>query len=89
MKKIILSISLLALLTPLAWGQKYSITFVFPNTEKHDSVMYIGQHFRDGFITMDSARGDNNGNYTFSGRRKWDTGIYALYGKEAKDSGIH
>ncbi len=86
MKKIILSISLLALLTPLAWGQKYSITFVFPNTEKHDSVMYIGQHFRDGFVTLDSARGDNNGNYTFSGRRKWDTGIYALYGKEAKKS---
>ncbi|MBR3725306.1 MAG: DUF5106 domain-containing protein [Bacteroidales bacterium] len=48
--------------------------------------MYIGQHFRDGFITMDSARGDNNGNYTFSGRRKWDTGIYALYGKEGKKS---
>ena len=86
MKKIILSISLLAFLTPLAWGQKYSITFVFPNTEKHDSVMYIGQHFRDGFVTLDSARGDNNGNYTFSGRRKWDTGIYALYGKEAKKS---
>lgn len=86
MKKIILSISLLALLTPLAWGQKYSITFVFPNTEKHDSVMYIGQHFRDGFVTLDSARGDNNGNYTFIGRRKWDTGIYALYGKEAKKS---
>ena len=84
MKKTLLSISLLALLTPFAWGQKYSMTFVCLGAKQNDSVLYIGQHYRDGFITLDSAKVDKDNTYTFSGRRKWSTGIYALYGKEAK-----
>ena len=77
---------MLALLTPFAWGQKYSMTFVCPGAKQNDSVLYIGQHYRDGFITLDSAKVDKDNTYTFSGRRKWSTGIYALYGKEAKKS---
>ena len=77
---------MLALLTPFAWGQKYSMTFVCPGAKQNDSVLYIGQHYRDGFITLDSASVDKDNTYTFSGRRKWSTGIYALYGKEAKKS---
>lgn len=85
MKKTLLSLLLLLLLTPV-FGQKYKMTFVVPKDKQNDSVLYMGQHYRDGFITMDSATVGKDDSYTFSGRRKWETGIYALYGKEAKKS---
>ena len=84
MKKTLLSLLLLAVLVPVAQAQKYEMKFVIPNAGQTDSVMYIGQHFRDGFVTLDSAVADKNDTYVFKGRRKWATGMYALYGKEAK-----
>ena len=78
MKKALVTLSLLAVLTPLAWGQKYNIQFVIPTGGRQDSVMYIGQHYRDGFIKMDSATLVKEGTYTFKGRRKWPKGIYSL-----------
>lgn len=86
MKKSILSLLLLSIVMPVAWGQKYSLSFVVPKAGQKDSVLYLGQHFRDGFVTLDSATAGNNHTYTFSGKRKWPTGIYAIYDKEAKKS---
>ena len=84
MKKTLLSLLLLAVLVPVARAQKYEMKFVIPKAGQTDSVMYIGQHFRDGFVTLDSAIVDKNDTYVFKGKRKWPTGMYALYGKEAK-----
>ncbi len=78
MKKALVTLSFFAVLTPLAWGQKYNIQFVIPTGGRQDSVMYIGQHYRDGFIKMDSATLGKEGTYTFKGRRKWPKGIYSL-----------
>ena len=87
MKKLIV-IALLALaLVPAASAQRYEMTFVVPKGGERDSVLYIGQHYRDQFRILDSARvGKRNGvdAYTFSGRRKWETGIYALLQRDAK-----
>ncbi len=84
MKRIAASLCLLALLTPAVWGQRYKMVFVMPPSGTRDSVMYIGQHYRDGFVKMDSASLDKEGTYTFSGRHRWDRGIYALIGQDGK-----
>lgn len=84
MNKSIITFILLAILglTGSASAQKYEMTFIVPIPS--DSMMYIGQHFRDGLVLLDSARADNKGYFTFKGKKKWETGIYALYYK--KDS---
>lgn len=84
MKRTLLPLLLFAALAPTAWAQKYEMKFVCPNPVQRDSVLYLGQHYRDGFITLDSAAADKNGTYTFKGRKKWATGMYALFDKEAK-----
>ena len=86
-------IALLALVSiPFANAQKYEMTFVIPKEGQPDSVLYIGQHFRDQFIVMDSAKvscRNSKGvldSYRFTGNHKWETGIYALFQREAKKS---
>ncbi len=74
------------MIAPVAQGQKYNMKFVIPNAKQYDSVLYLGQHYRDDFITLDSAKLNKDHSYTFTGRRKWGTGIYALYAKDAKKS---
>ena len=86
MKKYIFASLLLLVSLPMASAQKYSISFVLPADEKQDSMLYIGQHYRDHIIIMDSTNVGKNNTYTFSGKRKWETGIYALTNKEAKKS---
>ena len=87
MMKRFTAIALLALiLSPLTYAQKYEMSFVMPQEGVHDSMLYIGQYYRDQFRVMDSARLDKKGSYTFTGNRKWETGIYALLQKDAKKS---
>lgn len=69
------------LLSPEAWGQKYEITFKIP---KHQAgTYYIGQHYRDELVAMDSTELKPGTSVpetiVFKGNRKWATGIYALY----------
>ena len=87
MMKRFTALALLALiLPPLTYAQKYEMSFVMPQEGVHDSMLYIGQHYRDQFRVLDSARLDKKGTYTFAGNRKWETGIYALLQKDAKKS---
>ena len=80
-------ITLLALLlSPTLKAQKYEMTFIIPNAEQKDSILYIGQHYRDQFRVLDSALVGKNNTYTFSGKHKWETGIYALIQKDVKKS---
>ena len=58
MKRTLLPLLLFAALAPTAWAQKYEMKFVCPNPVQRDSVLYLGQHYRDGFITLDSAAAD-------------------------------
>ncbi len=67
-------------------AQKYDMRFVIPQGGEHDSVLYIGQHYRDRFIVLDSTRVGKDDTYIFAGKRKWETGIYALMQKDAKKS---
>ena len=65
MMKRFTAIALLALiLSPLTYAQKYEMSFVIPQEGVHDSMLYIGQHYRDQFRVMDSARLDKKGTYT-------------------------
>lgn len=84
MKKIFVSLSLIALLIPAVWGQKYKMTFVVPKAGPKDTMMYIGQHYRDEFVILDSTRAAEGDTYVFSGRHKWEKGIYALIGQDRK-----
>ncbi len=79
-KRTILAIFLLGSIAATAQPRKITFKLVNPT----DSVMYIGQHYRDGFIIVDSARlkGDS---YTFAGQ-KLDRGIYALIGQTRNKS---
>lgn len=67
---------------PALMAQKYEITFTFPGVS--DSVLFIGQHYRDGFIDIDSTSRSSNGTYTFQGKRKFETGIYVVYQRNAQ-----
>ena len=67
MKKTLLSLSLLAVLVPAVQAQKYEMKFVVPKAKQADSVLYIGQHYRDGFVTLDSAVVSKNDTYIFKG----------------------
>ena len=59
---------MLALLTPFAWGQKYSMTFVCPGAKQKDSPLNIGQHSREGFNTRERAREEKDNTNMYSGR---------------------
>ena len=71
---------------PGTHAQKYEMTFVMPQEAAKDSMLYLGQHYRDQFIVLDSTRVDEGGRYRFAGKRKWETGMYALFAKGAKKS---
>ncbi len=90
MKRLIVIALLTWALAPMASAQKYEMTFVIPQGGEKDSVLYIGQHYRDQFKILDSTRVKKNAkgddSYTFAGKRKWETGIYALLAKDAKKS---
>ena len=81
MKQVLIFLSLFVSISCQA--QSYKMTFTVEGT--HDSVMYIGQHFRDQFIIKDTARLGKDG-YTFSGNRHWPKGIYALVDQSRKHS---
>ena len=76
---IIPALLFLATLQPL-YAQNYEITL---RTEKmQDSLLYIGQHYRDEFILMDSTRRRADGSYQFKGKRAWQRGVYAFVRQE-------
>jgi len=83
MKKLII-IPILFILLPILHAQKYDMTFQLPAAT--DSLLYLGQHYRDHFITLDSAIRGKDNTYRFVGKHKFETGMYALYTKEAKKS---
>ena len=86
MKKHIFTIVLFALylcLAPDTAAQKYEMIFEVP---KHDTgTYYIGYHYRDELVALDStvlnAGSASTHTLVFKGNRKWQTGIYALYGR--------
>ena len=62
------------------WAQSYEITL---KTEKpQDSVLYIGQHYRDEFVLKDSTTRRSDGAYVFRGKRNWERGVYAFVRKD-------
>ena len=79
MKRLIISFFLL--LPALASAQNYNIEFTSPSIEMQQ--YYIGQHFRDTFILIDSVQAQK-GKVVFSGKKKLDTGVYTLLDKEKK-----
>lgn len=89
MKKIIVTTMLALALMSLARAQKYSMTFIVSKAESTKTdmdfhpMLYIGQHYRDGFTILDSAKVEtgNEGTYRFNGKKKWETGIYSLVSK--------
>ncbi len=81
MKKIII-IPLLLSLLPSLYAQRYDMTFRLPGAS--DSLIYLGQHYRDQFVTLDSAIQSKDNTYRFSGKHKFERGMYALYTKDAK-----
>ena len=78
---LLLALTMSATAAAAAGGNAYSITVKVANPT--DSVLYLGQHFRDEVRLLDSAR-LNGGAYTFSGNRKWQRGIYALVRQDRK-----
>ena len=64
-----------------ASGQQYSFTFKLEG--RTDTMMYIGQYYRDAVTLVDSAK-SKNGTYVFKGNRKWERGMYALVGQDGK-----
>ncbi len=61
-------------------AQSYEITL---KTEKiQDSVLYIGQHYRDEFVILDSAARRGDGTFVFKGKRNWQRSVYAFIRKE-------
>ena len=84
MKKTGLWILLCALTVTGLRAQEYAITF---RTEGGtDSVLYIGEYYRDALQVRDSARRNSKGEYRFAGKGEWNHGIYALMRKDAKKS---
>lgn len=69
------------LLGSMAWGQKYSITFV--SDYMVDSAYFLGQHFRDSFVVRDSARA-KGGKICFSGKEGMERGVYTLLNAKKK-----
>lgn len=58
-------------------GKKGSHDIVFTLTKSSDSVLYMGVHFRDELIVLDSAT-VVQGKCEFKGKGEWQRGIYSL-----------
>ena len=70
---------ILTLMIGAAFGteaQSYRMTFKLEGLK--DSTLYIARHFRDQLQVLDTARIQKDGSFTFSGKRTWARGIYAL-----------
>ena len=78
MKKILF---FLLLIPMMLQAQSYEITIKLDKPT--DDILYIGQHFRDEIILLDSTKRQGN-KYIFKGKRNWDTGIYALIHQDKK-----
>lgn len=65
-------------------AQGYNITIQVANTQR--SKLYLGQHYRDGFIYLDSAQVGKNGTFVFKGKKPLSTGIYTLIGQDKSKS---
>ncbi|MGX8713765.1 MAG: DUF4369 domain-containing protein, partial [bacterium] len=76
MKKYTLLLALMLGMAGMADAQQYKLTFKLDGAT--DTMLYIGRHFRDKFIIVDSARHRKDGSYCFQGKRTWNRGIYAL-----------
>lgn len=81
MKRLAILVVLMAAMTCRA--QSYSMKFVVEN--RTDSVMYVGQHFKDQFVILDTAK-LSKGSYVFAGKKRWPQGIYALVDQTRKVS---
>jgi len=79
MKKVL--VLLFATLSLNIFAQGYKITF-HPQTPKEGSY-YIGQHFRDQFIIIDSSN-MKDGNISFYGKKNLGTGVYVLLNSQKK-----
>ena len=60
---------------------QYKIAFSSPSL--NGGTYYIGQHFRDTFIIVDSSTSQNNA-VTFAGKQKLSTGVYTLLDSQKK-----
>lgn len=74
MKRILTTVIMLTIAVTAA-AQQYRFTFKLDGAT--DTMLYIGQHYRDEIKILDSAR-LTNGSYVFAGKRQWPRGIYAL-----------
>ena len=76
---LLLAFSILAL---NAAAQGYKLTFQ-PQQAAQEGVYFIGQHFRDQFIIMDSTH-LKDGSITFVGKKKLTPGVYVLLNSDRK-----
>lgn len=72
---------LVVLIPTIASAQNYKIELSSPSV--YGAKYYMGQHFRDTFIVLDSAIGDNQ-KIVFSGKHNLETGVYTLLDKDKK-----
>ncbi|MCQ2295252.1 MAG: DUF5106 domain-containing protein [Bacteroidales bacterium] len=80
-----LSLTLLLMFALSAWAQKYEIAFYVPQCT--DTILYLGQHYRDEFRPIDSARVQGQSGdamVIFKGKKQFEPGIYCLYSKGKK-----
>ncbi len=81
MKKLIVFL-VATVFTTMLWAQKkaaperYDITFSV--NKDMGEKLYLGQHFRDDFIILDTAKRENGNVYHFVGNRVLERGIYSL-----------
>ncbi|MBQ2508492.1 MAG: DUF5106 domain-containing protein [Bacteroidales bacterium] len=76
MKKTFLLLGVLLTLSVASMAQAYKIGFSSPSINANDKY-YLGQHFRDKYIIVDSAVAEAK-TLTFQGKQKMNRGIYAL-----------
>ena len=80
-RSLIILAALAALSLPLKAQTGYK--FGFTSQALADGKHYIGQHFRDTFVIIDSADA-KQGTVSFAGKRKLNTGVYALLDSKKK-----
>lgn len=80
---LILAMSLAAVASTAYGKDDYSFTFRLKGCT--DTILYLAQHYRDGFVWLDSAR-VADGWCEFRGHRNWERGIYALVHQDRKKS---
>ncbi|MCR5065523.1 MAG: DUF5106 domain-containing protein [Bacteroidales bacterium] len=77
-----LLVSLIILIPVLVSAQNYKIEFTSPSITDAQKY-YIGQHFRDTFILVDSVQAKKS-ELVFAGKKNLETGVYTLLNKEKK-----